>query len=257
MSQASVTFRKSGLWSGIAQYFQVSHKIYCDLKPDQQVIVGVHPHGIHCLPLSSFTWLDGEWAKRFPSHKMVGLAASVIFWIPMLREVFLWSGYVDASRHVAQRALKHGGSLYVCTGGEAESLMTVQGKDIVVLNHRRGFIRLALSYGADLVPTYGFGNTDMYTTLPWAHKLRMWLSKAYQIALPLFYGRWFTMTPYRCKVTVVSGPAIVVPKPEVKGGQVDEELVTKYLDVYKTELKKLFDTHKAECGFPDRELVIL
>jgi hypothetical protein len=76
------------------------------------------------------------------------------------------------------------------------------GKDTVVLNHRRGFVRLALSYGADIVPTYGFGVTDMYNTYSFAKKFRNFLSKQYQIALPLFSGRWLTMTPYPSKVTV-------------------------------------------------------
>ena len=86
-----------------------------------------------------FTWLGGEWARRFPKHHMVGLAATIIFYIPILREIFLWSGYRDAGRHVAQRALKHGHSLYICTGGEAESLATVQGS-------QRGTLRCVLAW---------------------------------------------------------------------------------------------------------------
>ena len=55
----------------------------------------------------------------------------------------------------------------------------------------------------------------------------------------------------------MSGPAIRVPVPAEKGGKVDEELVTKYLELYKASLKTLFDTHKARLGFASRELVIL
>ena len=96
--------------------------------------------------------------------------------------------------------------MYICTGGEAESLATEYGKDIgasmcsgvtiaptnvardtcpcfpvvargrcaVVLKHRRGFVRLALQYGATLVPPYGFGNTSMYSTLSWGKQFRNW-----------------------------------------------------------------------------------
>lgn len=110
--------------------------------------------------------------------------------------------YRDASRRYAERALAEGNSLYLCTGGEAESLLSEKGKDKVVLSHRKGFIRLALSYGADLVPTYGFGNTDTYATYGFGLKFRLWLSKNFQIALPLFHGRWLTMTPYPATLTV-------------------------------------------------------
>jgi hypothetical protein len=68
--------------------------------------------------------------------------------------------------------------IYICVGGEVESLATEQFKDIVVLKHRKGFVRLALQYGAALVPTYGFGVTDMYTTLSWGKGFRNWCVRA-------------------------------------------------------------------------------
>ena len=40
----------------------------------------------------------------------------------MVRELFLSMGYVDASRPVAEKVLKSGRSLFVCTGGEEESM---------------------------------------------------------------------------------------------------------------------------------------
>jgi hypothetical protein len=46
-------------------------------------------------PLTLFAWLGSEWSRRFPHHRMVGAAASIIFWIPVLREVFLYSGYAS------------------------------------------------------------------------------------------------------------------------------------------------------------------
>ena len=36
--------------------------------------------------------------------------------------------------------------------------------DRVVLEGRHGFVRLALSWGCPLVPVYGLGVTDLYTT---------------------------------------------------------------------------------------------
>ena len=89
----SPVLAQTPFWTHLFQYFNAKHVIECDLKPDRQYIVGVHPHGIHCMPLGMFSWLRGEWARRFPHHKMVGAAASVIFFIPVLREIFLYSGY--------------------------------------------------------------------------------------------------------------------------------------------------------------------
>lgn len=136
------------------------------LSPSQQYVFAVHPHGIHCLPLTQFTVRGGDFDKKFPGlvGKCVsGLAATVIFKLPLVRELFLLMGYVDASRAVASKVLKEGRSLFVCTGGEEESMLTVAGEDVVVLKKRKGFVRLALSHGAHLVPVFGVGNSDLYT----------------------------------------------------------------------------------------------
>jgi hypothetical protein len=55
-------------------------------------------------------------------EKLTGLAASVIFKIPVVRELFLSMGYIDADRKAASRALSIGRSLFICIGGAAESL---------------------------------------------------------------------------------------------------------------------------------------
>lgn len=48
----------------------------------------------------------------------------------------------------------------VQVGGEREAMLNTSGRDIVYLRARRGFVRLALEAGAQLVPVFGFGNTD-------------------------------------------------------------------------------------------------
>ena len=80
-------------------------------------------------------------------------------------------GYRDAGRKTCQKVLDQGGSLYICTGGESESLATKNGVDAVVLEDRKGFVRLALSYGTPLVPVYvsevkGFKRANMECSAP-------------------------------------------------------------------------------------------
>lgn len=136
------------------------------LLPNKQYVIAVHPHGIHCTPLALFSTVGSSFDMRFPNlvgQKLTGLAATIMFKIPLVRELFLNMGYVDASRCVASKVLEEGRSLYVCTGGEEESMYTTPGKDTVVLKRRKGFVRLALSYGAELVPVFGVGNNDLYT----------------------------------------------------------------------------------------------
>ena len=78
----------------------------------------MHPHGIHCWPLNVFAFADSPFDARFPglagTPKLVGIVASVMFAIPVVREIFLAMGYVDARRAVCDDVLAAGKSLYVC-----------------------------------------------------------------------------------------------------------------------------------------------
>jgi hypothetical protein len=216
------------------------------LPTDRQYIFGVHPHGIHCNALGYLTTRGSPFDKRFPGlvgSKLTGLAATVMFKIPVVREIFLNWGYIDASRPVASRALEHGRSLFIVTGGEEESMLTTMGQDLVVLNKRKGFVRLALSYGIDLVPVFAVGGTDCYYTSTFLFPLRLWIQKKVGVCLPIFHGRFFTPLPYKIAGKVLIGKPIQTPVPKIKGARPDKELVDEYHAKYITELRALHAKH--------------
>ena len=82
----------------------------------------------------------------------------------MIREAWLWSYCVDASKKTATKQLQAGRSVVVYPGGEREQILTVRGKHALYLNKRFGFVKLAMEMGADLVPMYAFGDTDLFST---------------------------------------------------------------------------------------------
>ncbi len=212
-------------------------------------VFGAHPHGIHCYAIAELANPHNDFAKLFPNVsglKLTGLTATVIFKIPVVRELFLYMGYVDASRSVASKALAAGQSIYVCVGGEEESLLTTRGKDIYVLKKRKGFIRLALSHGASLVPVLGIGTNDAYTTYSVFSKTRMWLQKTFGIALPIFHGRWLTPLPHPVPIKVVVGEPIPTPKPDVPGEKPSEESVDEFHSKYIEAVRKLHAQHVSE-----------
>ena len=47
-------------------------------------------------------------------------------------------------------------------GGALEALNADPNQIRLVLNRRKGFIKLALRFGSDLVPTFSFGETFIY-----------------------------------------------------------------------------------------------
>lgn len=218
-------------------------------------VFGAHPHGIHCTSLLELANPYGTFAKLFPNVsglKLTGLVATIIFKIPVIREMFLYTGYLDASRSVASEALAAGQSIYLCVGGEEESLLTTPGKDIYVLKERKGFIRLALSYGASLVPVLGLGTNEAYTTYNVLYPARKLIQKRFGIALPIFHGRWFTPLPHKVPIKIVIGEPIPTPKPGVVGEKPSEELVNEFHAKYIDAVRTLHRKHAAK----DAELII-
>ena len=80
-------------------------------------------------------------------------------------------------------------------GGATESL-NVGGKDKVKLYlvRRKGFVKLALQHGRDLVPVFGFGENEIYDQVdnPKGSRIRRFQERMKDLTsftLPLFHGR--------------------------------------------------------------------
>eukprot|EP00986_Skeletonema_menzelii_P016569 scaffold15059_cov146-Skeletonema_menzelii.AAC.9 len=214
------------------------------LDPKRQYIFACHPHGIHCTPLGQFHCKGTPFDKRFPGicdNKLSGIAASIVFKLPGVREFFLSLNYIDASRQVVENALDANRSLFICTGSGEESLLTKRGEDILVLSRRRGFVRMALMYGCDIVPIFGVGNSDLFATYSWGMGVRMWMQKKLHISIPFFHGRYLSPLPYKVPIKILVGEPLRVPAPKVRGERPDDALVDSYLNKY---IERVKDMHK-------------
>ena len=158
-------------------------------KVPRQYILGVFPHGLN----ADFRILaDGLLAHVLPqtASNVRTLAATVLSVIPVVREMALWTGCVDASKPVAKRCLRQGLSLYIFPGGQQEQLRTTHGKEIVYVKRRKGFVKLALEFGVPLVPAYVFGASDLYRTSSFALSARLAMVKWTGISITLGSGLW-------------------------------------------------------------------
>jgi hypothetical protein len=128
---------------------------------DTQYIFACHPHGV----ASDYrVIMDGMLYEALPNLDYRTLGASVLFKLPIVREVCLWTRLIDASKQVASKCLASGKSLFIIIGGEAEQMLTQQGREICFVKKRKGFIKLALKNQAHVVPVYVFGANDVYST---------------------------------------------------------------------------------------------
>jgi hypothetical protein len=215
-----------------------------------QFVFGVHPHGL--LILSRIATYGGAWEALFPNIETRALGASAMFRIPLVREICLALGAVDAGLRSARAVLSAGLSIIVYPGGIQEMLRTDGGKpDELYLTRRKGFIRLALQSGASLVPVYVFNEKYMYRRAFLPTKPAAVLRR-FGIPLIFFYGRWGTLLPQRHKLLVVVGAPIAVSKTAEPTPEAVDALHAQYV----AALRMLYEKWRAEAGYGDTPLVI-
>lgn len=78
-------------------------------------------------------------------------------------------------------------------GGTLEAIEDHEDKIVLVLNRRKGFIKLALRFGVDLVPTFTFGEAALYSqiriNLTWFRKIQSWSERMIGFSPAFFSGR--------------------------------------------------------------------
>ena len=224
--------------------------------PNAQFVLAMFPHAVW---LDYHASMDGMWHTVFPNiyGNIRTLAASVLFRIPLIREWSLWTSGIDARRSVAEQALDRGRTILVRPGGEAEQLRTTRGREIVYLQHRKGFIRLAMHKQVPVVPAYVFGASDYHYTC-WGEILfapREWIQKRSGICLPIAFGYWGSLCPLPVKTTVVLGKPLSFEMKET-GNPTRHEVDTAHKR-FCGALRSLFDEHKKTLGYGDRQLEIV
>jgi len=141
-------------------------------------------------------------ARRFLKKGIRTLAASVLFAVPFLRELALFSGCVDASRATAEKQLRAGYSVQVLPGGEREQIQTVRGREKLFLKARFGFVKLAIRFGAPLVPVYAFGASDLYYTSSFGQATREAIVSKIGVCINMAMG-YGPFAPLRVPITMV------------------------------------------------------
>lgn len=218
---------------------------------DAAFVFGIHPHGVG----SDFRAVaDGMFYDELGIKSWRTLAASILFRLPLIREICLWTHCVDASRPVAERVMKKGHSIMVLPGGEREQLLTEHGKEVVFLKKRFGFVKLAKKFGRPLVPVYVFGSNDLYQTSRFMYGLRLWMVKNLGVCVPLFWGKYGLLSPFDVPQEMVFGEPVDVGE-AVK--EPSKEAVAELHAKYVTALTKLFDENKAKFGVGKRTLVVV
>ena len=250
-------------------YFPIHLHKTCDLPPDRPYIFGYHPHGIISLGgFGNFATEGTGFEKLFPGINLRFLVLNSNFQIPLYDLFLTMMGVCDASKDSCNYILKRGqgNSIMLVLGGSKEALDARPSSEyLLTLKNRKGFVKIALTNGASLVPVFSFGENDLYKQVsnPRGSKLRslqIILQKKMGYSLPLFQGRGIFqykigLLPNRHPIDTYVGEPIEVPKLAVE--QITPQVVDEYHTKYMNALVHLFDTHKGKHGNENASIVFV
>ena len=157
-----------------------------------------------------------------------------------------------------------GRGITIVIGGARESLDAQPGALRLVLKRRKGFVKLAIRTGADLVPVLAFGENELYeqvdgTSHALIHRGQLLVKRVLGWTVPIFKGRGILnydvgLMPYRKPVNVVVGRPVKVRQMKVP----EEGYVDEIHGLYVRELERIWEGWKEEfAGARGSELEIV
>lgn len=218
-------------------------------KQGKRFIVAVQPHGV--LPFVGMC----SWVKAPPDFRRIKTAAaSSLLKTPILKHVMGIFGLTDASAANIKRHLKNegaDGSLLIYIGGIAELFMSCPEEERLYIGKRKGFLKVALREGVDVVPAYFFGNTSVLSVL--RHGPLASLSRRAGTALTIFWGKGGLPIPRDHMLLYARGRPLGLPHiPEPTKEDVD-----KYHALYVKEVRRLYDANRERLPqYKHKKLII-
>ncbi|XP_055429570.1 2-acylglycerol O-acyltransferase 1 isoform X2 [Bubalus kerabau] len=188
-----------------------------DLDPSHNYIFGFHPHGVLVVgAFGNFCTNYSAFKELFPGFTSYLHVLPYWFRCPLFREYLMSSGPVSVSKKSVSHVLSKegGGNISVIVlGGAEESLDAHPGKFTLFIRQRKGFVKIALTHGAYLVPVFSFGENELFKQVSnpegsWLRNVQEKLQKIMGFALPLFHARGifqynFGLIPYRKPIHTV------------------------------------------------------
>ncbi|KAJ9451587.1 Diacylglycerol O-acyltransferase 2 [Diplonema papillatum] len=251
------------IWDLMAAYFGgrvlVSEKLARVMKEGKgpadetaQHIVGYHPHGV--MP-GGMVWgiRCSEWQKQFPKFTLTGLTASIVHYVPFMRDMLHWTGTREVSKKTFLATIDEGLNPAVVVGGQAEMFMsTSRAKEVPIVTFHNGVFKIACERRIPMIPIFAFGEQLTLDNVE-VPAVQKWFKERLGFPIPFIpVGRWGLPVPRRVKVIIAVGAPVAPPDPRPSGPTWDDVLDFKkrYFDA----LLDLFNEFKDRAGHDNHTL---
>jgi 2-acylglycerol O-acyltransferase 2 len=228
---------------------------------EQKYVFGYLPHGLYPLGAAYLPILP-SFRKLLPGVHPPTLSASIVFQIPFMRDLLLWTGLREVTRKTFIRTLKERRSLVVVPGGQAELVEThkfAEQKCALYTGHK-GFVRLALQEGAHLTPILVFGEVTSLRNFVDTPTLHRWTYKILGFPLPYIIGGKLGVLPFPSRegLRFVIGTPLEPPATYRQGSVPTEEEVSEYHRNFYLKSKEMWNTHKKDFqGYENIDAVLV
>ncbi|XP_051800464.1 2-acylglycerol O-acyltransferase 2-A-like isoform X2 [Acanthochromis polyacanthus] len=154
------------VWEYFRDYFPLRLIKTVDLDPKKNYIFGFHPHGVLVAgAFGNFCTEATGFSRLFPGLTPHLLMLPFWFRVPLFRDYIMSGGLVSSCKSSLSYLVSRpgGGNVAViAVGGAPESLDARPGALTLQVRNRKGFIKLALKHGAQLVPVFSFGENELF-----------------------------------------------------------------------------------------------
>jgi hypothetical protein len=130
------------------------------------LVAAVGPHGVFPLAMLGMGAFKFRPDTPFAEDGLKDLnarfaGASILFCVPVLRELLLLMGVRDVSRPTVRKLLAANHSIAIQPGGIWEMVMSDSSQEALYYQKSLGFVRLAMEFGRPLLPAYSFGENQV------------------------------------------------------------------------------------------------
>lgn len=242
-------FMNNKLWKLWRDYFNYSYVFMEHLQYDDRYLFVHAPHGV--FPIGQL--LCATFTPTYlPYRRVYGMAANAVLKVPLFKHLLTYLGIVSADKANFQRYLRQH-SVAVLPGGIAEMYRQYDDREVMVLRSRKGFVRLAVEEGVQIVPVYFFGNSQLLKFGP--RFLERW-GRKYQAALGYCFNHWGPFPIVR-QVKLMMAVGLPIPVPQTSPTDPSFEKVVDEVHAQVIEgYELLYNTYKGVYGWKDRPLVI-
>lgn len=205
-----------------------------DIPNDGGAILAGHPHGFfHVSGVLAIVFHGGRFGEVLKDRRRpFACVTRHVFWIPVVRELALWGGCVDAGRETVTKLLDRGELLALVPGGVQEMIVQREHELRLYTKHR-GCFRVAYERQVPIIPVFQRGENRVFLTFSRWPKVQEFFAHRIGYPFPAIY-----VGPFREPLTLFVGK-VIVPPPDGRSDGHETLACNFYL-----EFARLVETHE-------------